>query len=191
MAATTHTTPAPARGISHVVLNVRDIEAAHVFWTEVMGWQFCAQLHDRTRVGTDMRFYRCSPEHHHDIAVVQVPDPAAVPPVQPWGVQPTGVGLNHVAISYDREAWLRQLAHLQARGVPFERRVNHGMSHSVYITDPDGNGLELLYDLPAEVWAGDVDAAINYAEALPLTGPEALVDSTDYERFTRAGSVST
>ena len=46
-------------------------------------------------------------------------------------------------------------------------RGNHGMTHSAYIADPDGYGLEVLYDLPEEVWGGDVDAALNYFEYLP------------------------
>ena len=41
------------------------------------------------------------------------------------------------------------------------------MTHSAYIADPDGYGLEVLYNLPEEVWGGDVDAALNYFEYLP------------------------
>ena len=32
-------------------------------------------------------------------------------------------------------------------------RVNHGMTHSVYINDPNGYGVEVLYELPREMWA--------------------------------------
>jgi catechol-2,3-dioxygenase len=32
-------------------------------------------------------------------------------------------------------------------------RVNHGMTHSVHINDPNGYGAEVLYELPAEVWS--------------------------------------
>jgi catechol 2,3-dioxygenase len=57
------------------------------------------------------------------------------------------------------------------------------MTHSVYVRDPDGHSVEVLYDLPADVWASDVNAALNYFEVLPSDGPEALVDDTDYHRF--------
>jgi len=64
-----------------------------------------------------------------------------------------------VAIKYpDRASWLRQLEHLQAVGVPFNLRVNHGATHSAYISDPHGNGIEVLYDLPQSIWEGDVNA---------------------------------
>ena len=35
------------RGINHVVLNVRDIEVSHRFWTEVMGFRCVAELKQR------------------------------------------------------------------------------------------------------------------------------------------------
>ena len=79
----------------------------------------------------------------------------------------------------DREAWLRQLEYLQARGVKFNRRVDHGMTHSLYINDPNGYGVELLYELPREVWEGDIDAALNYAVSLPTEGAEALADQAE------------
>ena len=61
----------------------------------------------------------------------------------------------------------------------FDRRVEHGMTHSLYIHDPNGYGVELLYELPREVWEGDIDSALNYAEQLPTEGPEALADRTE------------
>ncbi|OLC30040.1 MAG: hypothetical protein AUH81_21035 [Candidatus Rokubacteria bacterium 13_1_40CM_4_69_5] len=94
------------------------------------------------------------------------------------------MGLNHVAIAWpDRESWLKQVAFLQRRRVPFHRRVNHGMTHSVYISDPDGYGIEVLYELPREVWERDIDAAQNYVELLPTDGEESLVDRTDNPVF--------
>ena len=56
----------------------------------------------------------------------------------------------------------------------FDRRVEHGMTHSLYIHDPNGYGVELLYELPREVWEGDIDAALNFAVQVPTEGPEAL-----------------
>ena len=57
------------------------------------------------------------------------------------------------------------------------------MTHSVYVRDPDGNSVEILYDLPPEVWSGDVNAALNYFEVLPAEGAGALEDDTEYHRF--------
>jgi catechol 2,3-dioxygenase len=165
--------------VSHLVLNVRDLEASHRFYTEALGFEQCGEMtHTLT-----MRFYRGSADTHHDIALVQsdAPPPA---PAEDWSLLATHVGINHIAMAYpNREAWLEQLQHLHSVGVKFLVRGNHGMTHSAYVQDPDGNGIEVLYDLPEEVWGGDVDAALNYFEFLPTDGDAAFDDKTDYQMF--------
>ena len=102
---------------------------------------------------------------------------------------PRNTGLNHVAIAYpSREAWLKQVEHLQANGVPFHVRGEHGMSHSAYVSDPDGHGIEVLYDLPEAVWEGDLNAALNYFKPLPNEGAAALGDDAEYKVFAASAS---
>ena len=160
------------------MLNVRDIEASHHFYTEMLGFEQCAELtHTMT-----MRFYRATSRTITTSRSSQVNDPDSAGRARAWSMEPRRVGVNHIAIGYpDREAWLKQLEHLKANGVEFIVRGNHGMTHSAYIADPDGYGIEVLYDLPEEVWSGDVDAALNYFEYLPPE--EELEDTTDYQRF--------
>jgi catechol 2,3-dioxygenase len=174
-------------GVNHLVLNVRDIEESHRFYTEILGLKQVGQLTPRPDRPNPpkMRFY--SGDHggkmnHHDIALVENPNLPA--PRADWAMFGTPVAINHVAIALpSREAWLKQLAYLQSRGIEFKRRVNHGMTHSLYISDPNGYGIELLYELPREMWEGDIDAALNWAESLPTEGEEALVDRTDTPTF--------
>jgi catechol-2,3-dioxygenase len=172
------TTPSRGPSVNHLVLNVRDIEASHRFYTELLGFEQCAELtHTMT-----MRFYRGDASHHHDLALVEVIDASQSGDPDQWSMEPRRVGVNHFAVAYpDRESWLAQLRHLKANGVEFIVRGNHGMTHSAYIADPDGYGVEVLYNLPSEVWQDDVDAALNYFEYLPPE--EELDDSTDYQRF--------
>jgi catechol 2,3-dioxygenase-like lactoylglutathione lyase family enzyme len=170
-------------GLNHLVLNVRDIEESHRFWTEILGFAQVGELHATPQRPNPpkMRFY--SGDHggkmnHHDVALVE--NLNLPPPPKEWSMFGTALAVNHIAIALpDRQAWLDQLAFLQARGVPFDRRVNHGMTHSLYIHDPNGYGIELLYELPREVWEGDIDAALNWAEPLPTEGADALVDRTE------------
>src|ERR1700752_4946012 len=76
------TTPDEAitpRGVNHIVINVRDIEESHKFWTEVLGFKQVA--YSKRRNGK-MRFY--SGDHdgrmnHHDIALCENTNPAAPP----------------------------------------------------------------------------------------------------------------
>ncbi len=171
------------RGINHLVLNVRDLEVSHKFWTEIIGFRHVAELKDRP---FKMRFYSGVDADggvtHHDLALAEAPPQNGA--AESWSMQPRRVGLNHVAIAWpDRESWLAQVEFLQKKGVKFLRRVNHGMTHSVYIEDPDGHGIEVLYELPREVWEKDIDAAQNFSERLPTEGPEALVDRTDNPVF--------
>jgi len=167
-------------GVNHLVLNVADIERSHQFWTEMMGFEFVSSM----QLGTEMRFYRAGPGHHHDVAIVQVKEPPAEPAPTKWKPSARRLGVNHIAIAYpDSDSFVRQLEHLQANGVTFHMRGNHGMTHSAYIADPDGNGIEVLYGLPSEVWEGDLQRALTHFETLPKEGPESLVDDTDYPRF--------
>lgn len=184
------TRPRTPRGVNHVVLNVSNLEVSHRFWTEVMGFRCVAELKPVPgRVRPKMRFYSgvdaSGDVTHHDLALAEVPSGGGTAAErETWNLTRKEIGLNHVAIAWpDRESWLEQLAYLQSRGVTFHRRVNHGMTHSVYISDPDGHGIEVLYELPRQVWEHDIDGAQNYAEQLPTDGPEALIDRTDNPVF--------
>ena len=172
------TGPVTPVGLNHLVLNVRDLDESHRFWTEILGFK---QVGER-KVTPErpnpprMRFY--SGDHdgkmqHHDIALIENRD---LPP--PMDGMPMAIA--HIAMALpSQEAWLQQLTYLQSRGIKFNRRVEHGMTHSLYISDPNGYGIELLYELPREVWENDIDAALNFAVALPTEGAEALVDRTE------------
>jgi catechol 2,3-dioxygenase len=167
-------------GINHLVINVRDIEESHRFWTEVLGFKQVGQSSRRP-----MRFY--SGDHsghmnHHDIALVENPN-LPKPPAN-WEMFGMPVAINHIAITMpNREAWLKQLAWLRHKGVKFHRRVNHGMTHSLYISDPNGYGVEVLYELPRETWEDNIQGALDFAENLPTEGEEAFIDDTAYPHF--------
>jgi len=173
--------PVTPTGLNHLVLNVRDIEESHRFWTEIIGFTQVGELHATPARPNPpkMRFY--SGDHgggrksHHDLALAENRD--LPPPPAEWTMFGAPCAVNHIAIALpSREAWLEQLAFLQERGVRFDRRVEHGMTHSLYIRDPNGYGVELLYELPREVWEGDIDAALNYVMPLPTEGAAALED---------------
>src|SRR6267143_1938914 len=91
------------RGINHLVLNVRDLEVSHKFWTETIGFRQVAELKDRP---FKMRFYSGVDAEggvtHHDLALAEAPPQNGA--AESWSMQPRRVGLNHVAIAWpDRE----------------------------------------------------------------------------------------
>lgn len=178
-------------GVNHVVLNVRDMEESHRFWTDIIGLKQVGALRPRADMGSipKMRFY--SGDHdgkltHHDIALVEHPE---LPPPEEWNLFGKPLALNHVAIAMpDRESWQAKLEELQAKGVKFQLRVNHGVTHSVYISDPNGYGVEVLYELPREMWENDINEGLNYLELLPTEGDAALKD--DLENAPRFGAAA-
>ena len=62
-------------------------------------------------------------------------------------------GLHHVAIRYPTRAGLADaLRRLQAVDWPIRQASDHGTHEAIYISDPDGNDLELCWDRPMEEW---------------------------------------
>ena len=174
--------PAVASGINHLVLCVRDIDASERFYTEGLGWERCGELHSKKVSG--MRFFRASPDHHHHLALMQVDDVGQEPPLRTWDLNRAHGAINHFAVTYpNRESFLQQLRYMESKGVEFAVRGEHGMTHSAYVVSPDGVGVEILYEVPAEAWEGDVDAALNHFVRMPSSGPGAFDDNTDYTRF--------
>ena len=180
--------PIAPRAVNHVVLNVRDIEESHRFWTEIIGLRQVGALRPTAERPNPpkMRFYSAAHDgrpSHHDIALMEQPNLPEFPAGAPHQI-------HHVALALpDRAAWLAQLAFLQERGVKFESRVEHGPTHSLYIRDPNGYGVELLYETPRETWENNIDASVNYYVALPTEGPAALEDrGEDYPVFAGAGA---
>jgi catechol 2,3-dioxygenase len=53
------------------------------------------------------------------------------------------------------------------------------MTHSLYIRDPNGYSVELLYELPREVWQDNIQEALNHYVALPTEGQAALEDRVE------------
>ena len=77
------------------------------------------------------------------------------------------VGLYHVAlrIGHSLEALRGAKAHLVANDEQELRLRDHTVSQSIYLNDPDGNGLELYVDADPGIWRDDPAAV---ATSVPL-----------------------
>ena len=154
-----------ANGVNHMVLNVRDMEKSHDFWTRVMRLEHCG-----TQGGPGqprfLRFYRSHGHTHHDIALSPAKDPDSLP--IPTGPLQTP-GLNHFAWTYpDLETWKQQVRHVVDTGYPIQFRMEHGMSQSLYVRDPDGTVVEMMYEFPEERWNENIEAALKYRRVLDI-----------------------
>src|ERR1700742_1956216 len=90
-------------GVNHIVLNVRNIEESHQFWTEVVGLRLVGEFRQRPdRPPTPkMRFYSGMGPHglnHHDLALVESPN--LPPPPEEWQMWGMPMAINHLAIAY-------------------------------------------------------------------------------------------
>jgi catechol 2,3-dioxygenase len=62
-------------------------------------------------------------------------------------------GLYHLALLHpDREELGRAVMRLAATRTGIEGASDHGVSEAIYLSDPDGNGLELYADRPRDQW---------------------------------------
>lgn len=46
-------------------------------------------------------------------------------------------------------------------GIPLEGASDDGVSEALYLRDPDGNGVELYWDRPREIWPVNADGTLN------------------------------
>ncbi len=140
----------PARPVSvdHVNLFVRNAERSHRWYTDVLGLHTQDTFYHPGTSRLRAAFLSCDPAHAHDVALFDVGDDAP-------GQEKGQVGLNHVAWRMASLDDLKEMhQRLTERGVPFHVS-DHSISIGIYFADPDGNGLEVYYELPRSEWQRD------------------------------------
>jgi catechol 2,3-dioxygenase len=125
----------PAVRVGHVHLRVADLDPAIAFYRDALGLGLTA---DAREAGIAAAFLAAGDYHHH-IALN--------------AFEPSRRGLYHVAFRYpDRDELGRAVQRLVDHGWPVDHASDHGATVSVYLADPDGNGIELYYDRPRVHW---------------------------------------
>jgi catechol 2,3-dioxygenase len=92
-------------------------------------------------------------------------------------------GLYHFALLLpERPDLARWLVHAARERVPLVGLSDHFVSEAVYLTDPDGHGIEIYWDRPRQVWEGKVAERMT---TLPLDTGSLLGELSDpaSERF--------
>ncbi len=124
--------------LGHVLVRVLDLERSKAFYRDVLGFHVLEE--DPEHGGTFMALEGQS----HCIDLFQVHDADAARRQTP-GVR----GLGHIAFRVASEDDLREAnASLRAHGVEILRSIDHVSQKSLYFSDPDGNTLEIYYELP-------------------------------------------
>ncbi len=149
----------PTVRIGHVHLKVADLERSLQFYCGVLGFEVTQ------RYGTQAAFISAGGYHHH-IGLNTWESLGGSPP-------PSGTtGLYHVAILYpSRRALADALRRLIDAGIQLDGASDHGVSEAIYLRDPDGNGIELYWDRPRDVWPRTPEGELAmYSRRLDLNG---------------------
>jgi catechol 2,3-dioxygenase len=137
--------------IGHVHLRTADIDRVRDFYVGVLGFEVMSELRGVPGWGTtgDVLFISAGGYHHH-LAFNTWKSAGG-------GPQPDGVaGLHHVAILYPTRADLADaVRRLQGVEWPLRQLADHGTHEAIYISDPDGNDVELYWDRPQSEWPRD------------------------------------
>jgi catechol 2,3-dioxygenase len=152
--------------IGHVHLKVADLERAVAFYRDVLGFTLMQ------RFGTQAAFLSAGGYHHH-IGLNTWESGGGTP------APPGHTGLYHAAILYpDRRELARALQRLMTHHVPIAGTADHGVSEAIYLSDPDGNGLELYVDRPREQWPRTAGGELRmHTGPLDLAGLLATLDA--------------
>ena len=125
--------------LGHVNIFVRNAARSREWYEDVLG------LHTYD-LRPDAAFMSADIEQSHEIALVHVGDDAP-------GPERGRVGLNHMAWYMETLEDLKQFyLRIKDKNIPIVRVGDHGISMGVYIQDPDGNGIEVFYELPRSEW---------------------------------------
>ena len=125
-------------GVHHIGVNVRDLDRAEAFYTEVLGFKVIDRYQEEFRhsmldtgaakihlfESTDLKF---------DEAIHRLSED----------------GYAHMAFGTSRERFPQVMAELKNNNIPFRGPLILGKGESVHFKDPDGNHLEIR--CPAEL----------------------------------------
>lgn len=148
---------APAH-IARVRLKVRDIDVVRAFYSDLLGLEPSA--------GTD----RCTLSAADGTVLVELVAGRGLKPAVP--AMP---GLFHTAFLLPtRRDLANWAAHATRRGVRIEGASDHLVSEAIYLSDPEGNGIEVYVDRPRAQWP--MEGALIKMATLPLDGASLMAE---------------
>ena len=131
--------------LGHLVLYVRSAQRSAAFYRDVLGWRQILPAPGSPASGIAAF---SGGRTHHELLLIEVGEDAQ--PI-PGGRR---VGMYHFGLKVgESDDELREmLRRVEDAGAPVVGASDHTVTHSVYITDPDGNEIELYVDVPGVDW---------------------------------------
>jgi|SRR5208337_3409156 len=154
----------PKMTMGPVALRVREYESAIKFYTEDLGLRIIRQ---------DGNISELAPVKSSQTLVTLVHDSEARIPSR------NSAGLYHFAILLPSRADLaKAYLALGNSGLAFDGYADHIVSEALYLTDPEGNGIEVYADKPRSAWKLDADG-IPQMGTYPLDIDSLLLEVED------------
>lgn len=140
--------------LGHVVLFVSDLERSANFYRDLLGFN---EIHR----GSGTAVFSTG-RTHHEMLLIEV---GGTPEID----RRAKPGLYHIGfkIGDGPEAAKQAYRELIEHKVTIVGTGDHGVTHSIYILDPDGNELELYADV-SDSWKTDPRAVMQRVKALDL-----------------------
>jgi catechol 2,3-dioxygenase len=158
----------PEVKIGHIHLTVSDLNKSLNFYRDVLGFEITTWFGDQA-------VFLSAGGYHHHIGLNTWNGKDATPP------PPGHTGLYHFAILYpSRFELARVVKRLYELNYPIAGASDHGVSESIYLTDPDGNGVELYADKMLDEWPINEDGHLEMTtKHLDLLGLLAELDGEE------------
>jgi catechol 2,3-dioxygenase len=125
------------RRTSHLTLRCTNLAASQAFYGEMLHLVPIADVHGRTYLAS-------APDAQPVLALEQSTDPDA-----PMPTPKEMFGMEHFSMELASFAQLQHAyRHLKSNGIDVHHTMDHGVTNSVYLIDPDGNLIEVYHDVP-------------------------------------------
>ncbi|MFC6487486.1 VOC family protein [Nitratireductor sp. GCM10026969] len=163
---------APMR-IGTVRLKVRDLEAVSAFYRNILGLRPMESDEGRVVLGTG------------ETPLLELAgDPSLTPRA------PRQAGLFHTAfLMPSRGDLARWLAAVGEAGVPLQGASDHTVSEAIYLSDPEGNGVEVYADRPTSRWRTPQGEVQMTTEPLDLQDLLKAAGRARWSGFPEGGSI--
>ncbi len=140
--------------LGHVVLYVTDLKKSVTFYRDILGFNLINEVSGAAVFS--------SGRTHHEMLLIEV----GGSPKDKKFLEP---GLYHIGfkIGDGPEALKAVFDELKNKEVRIVGSSDHGVTHSLYILDPDGNELELYSDVSDE-WKTNPKVILYPTKSLPL-----------------------